>query len=102
MAEIKTPLVYLLECGDAKSSWRVATRTLYDEARKWDRHLFTHDDILGLYASLKATAAGLKHPVAVSSPDFAFAEKHGLRASIIIGDECGIHFTPVYGAYVKE
>ena len=55
----KTPNVYMLECGNAKSSWKVSETALFNECKQWDRHLFTRDDILSLQAQLSDLNAAL-------------------------------------------
>ena len=99
----KAPLVYLLDCGNAKSSWRLAQAALFNECRQWDRHLFTKDDILALRASLSSTAAGFRTPPEIGIyPDFEFAERYDVSVGIQIGEGCAVHFTPVYGNYGQK
>ena len=95
----KTPNVYMLECGNAKSSWKVSETALFNECKQWDRHLFTRDDILSLQAQLSATAAGFRIPPEIRIyPDFHFSDQYGTSVGIQIGAAC-VSFIPVYGSY---
>ena len=99
----KAPLVYLLNCGSAKSIWRVAQTALFNECCQWDQHLFTKDDILALRASLSSIAAGFRtQPEIRICPDFEFAERYGMSVGILIGEGCAVNFTPVYGNYGQK
>lgn len=97
--EKKQPLVYLLECGPWKSGWRIAEKALFNECKKWDQHLFTKDDILALYSTLASQASGFRNPPDLRAPDFKFAYEYDTSVGIVIGNNCSVHFTPVYGNY---
>ena len=95
--------LYLLECGDARSSWKRWQDNCFAIARKSNNFLFTKDTIADLCDKLDAQAALFKNGQKVIRPDWLFSERHGyIRPSIGIGEGCTIHFTPVKGIYYAD
>ena len=91
--------LYLLEMDSMKSSWKKWQQAVYQEARKWDRHIFSRTDIDTFYARLQEFASGLRNSEPIREPDFDFAERYNSRPSICIGYGCCLVFTPILGKY---
>lgn len=94
--------LYLLECGDARSSWKRWQDNCFAIARESNNYLFTKDTIADLCDKLDAHAALFKNGQKVHRPDWDFSERYGSRPSIGIGEGCTIHFTPIKGIYYAD
>lgn len=91
--------LYILDVDFARSSWKKWQITCYNEARKFDRQLFTRNGIEDLRSSLNAVAATCRNHGEVRDCDWDFCKKCGIRPSLSIGEGCSIHFTEIVGYY---
>ena len=93
--------LYLLQCGNGKSSWKKWQSATFDLAKKYDRGLFTKQGVLDLYAELLQFAGSFRNYQKgdIRQPDFDWAEKYGHNVGICIGSDCYISFVPVAGYY---
>lgn len=91
--------LYLLEMDAAKSSWKKRQQVVFQEARKWDRHIFSRTDIYAFHRKLDELAATIRNSEPIREPDFDFAERYNARPSICIGYGCQLSFTPILGKY---
>lgn len=94
--------IYLLECGNALSCWKVWQSKTFDYARQFDLHLFDRTGILALREKMQAVALSCRNHEDVGLPDWEWAEKYGRSVSVSIGAGCGISFIKIAGIYDGE
>lgn len=99
MDTINNTNLFLLDCGQAKCSWKKTQAVLFDVCRRVDRFLFTRGDVDRLAELLNTINAEQKNPVRISGPQWDFYDKYGQRPGLCFGDNCYVTFTPVAGYY---
>lgn len=90
---------YYLEMDYAKSSWKAWQKGLHDAAKKYDRRLFTKDQILALGTWLSNLRLQYRNHGDVTMPDWVFCKEYDIAPQISIGYGCTLTFKPVAGYY---
>lgn len=93
--------LYYLEMDNAKSAWNAWQKGLHAAAKKFDRQLFTKEQILALGTWLNNYRLTFRNSEPVTMPDWAFAKQYGTCPSIGLGYGCSLTFKPVAGFYGK-
>lgn len=88
--------IYLMDCGNALSSWKAYQNKLFNEARRFNHQLFTRSQIVALAHHLDALGMTYRNYVPIIPADFEM-EKYGMFPHISIGPGCGVGFIPVKG-----
>ena len=101
MNENNTQL-FLLDCGQAKNSWKKTQALLFSICRRVDRFLFTRSDVNSLMALLHMVNAEQKNPADIHGPQWDFFDKYGQSPSFCFGENCYVTFTPVAGYYTPK
>lgn len=91
--------LYFLEMDYAKSAWNAWQKGLHDAARRYDRHLFTKDQILALGTWLSNLRLKYRNHGDVTMPDWDFCKQYGYGPQIGIGNGCSLTFKPVAGYF---
>lgn len=94
-----TEQLYLLQCGDKMKSWKAWQRTLFDEARRFDRQLFTKAQIAVLGTHLNHIGHTCRNYTGITMPDWDFCQNYAVRPQISLGYGCSVTFTPVVGYF---
>lgn len=96
---------YLCDCSHrlAVSSLKMWQRRTFEIAKRYDRCIFTRQEMEDLAARLREFAKTQKFATEeVRDPNFEDEEKYGIRPSIQIGHGCAVSFTPIKGDYEYE
>lgn len=102
MKELLKDTKFMMDAGFAKSSWKKWQQTLFEEARKYDRQLFTPDGIANLCDVLEYLGGKCRGDVEVRRPNWDDFLTFDLRPSISLGYGCSIPFTQVKGEYFNN
>lgn len=93
--------LYLLNCGNALTSWKKWQCVAFEYAQSLDHYLFSRNSILNLYAELVKVASCQRNyiPGSIRDPDFDFSERYNTSVLLGIGESCSLSFIPVAGYY---
>lgn len=102
MKELLKDTKFMMDAGFAKSSWKKWQQTLFAEARKYDRQLFTPDGIANLCDVLEYLGGKCRGTVEVRRPDWDGFLKYDISPRISLGDGCTVTFIKVNGNYFNN
>ena len=91
--------LYYLEMDASKSAWRAWQAGCYKAVKKFDRQLFTKQQILALGTWLNTYRMTFRNSEPVSMPDWDFASHYNTSPQIGLGPGCSLHFKPVAGYF---
>ena len=94
--------LFLLDCGLAKASWKAAQQVLFDRARKYDRYIFTRQDVQNFADQLQLLNSQQKNPVAFRFPDWDLYDRYGQAPGLCFGENCYVTFLPITGYFTKS
>lgn len=98
MKHLNEPL-YILDVDFARSAWKRWQIACHNEARKFDRQLFTREGIEDLQTRLTAVSETCRNHGEIRGCDWDFCARCGIRPSLTIGEGCSVHFTEIAGYY---
>lgn len=98
----KTMNLYYLELDYARSAWKAWQKGCYAAVKKYDRMLFTKEQILSLGMWLNSYRLKFRNSEPVSMPDWEFCKQYDCSPMIGIGPGCYIQFKPVAGYFNQQ
>lgn len=98
MKPLTEPL-YLLDCPNALSSWKVWQQKTFGYARQFNLQIFNKAGIEAFREKMQAVADSCRNHEEVGRPDWEWAEKYGRSVHISIGGGCGVSFMKIAGIY---
>lgn len=96
--------LYMLDCGNALSSWKAWQQTAHKAARKFDRQLFTKAQIVAIGHHLDNLGRTCRNyvPGSVILPDWDFCASYNVDPGIQLGPGCAITFRRTAGNFTGK
>ncbi|MBR1575878.1 MAG: hypothetical protein IJ654_05440 [Bacteroidales bacterium] len=93
--------LYMLDCSNASTSWRAWQNAAHNEARRFDRQLFTRSQINAMGHHLDNVARTVRNyvPGSIRLPDWDFCDSYNVDPSISLGPGCTIAFRRTAGNF---